>query len=143
MRGEYSAVTAWFGVALMIGGIGQSVATCFPIAYDPSEARGYRDVAGMMPVTGATALTAVSSWLRSSPGNAGQTVAYPIAFAAPSFTFSLQARNLHWRDTVRVSQPVLSLAFPRRAMAAARADAALIVLAFNMFLRLGLLSLPT
>jgi O-antigen/teichoic acid export membrane protein len=32
MRGEYAAVTAWFGVALMIGGMGQPAALCFYVA---------------------------------------------------------------------------------------------------------------
>ena len=39
MRGEYAAVTAWFGVALMIGGMGQPAALCFYVAHDPGNAR--------------------------------------------------------------------------------------------------------
>ena len=47
MRGEYAAVTAWFGVALMVGGMGQPAALCFHVAHDPGNARGLRrDVPG-------------------------------------------------------------------------------------------------
>ena len=37
IRGEYAAVTAWFGVALMIGGMGQPAALCFHVAHDPAR----------------------------------------------------------------------------------------------------------
>ena len=57
MRGEYAAVTAWFGVALMIGGMGQPAALCFHVAHDPGNARGYVATSrAMMLVTGIAAL---------------------------------------------------------------------------------------
>jgi O-antigen/teichoic acid export membrane protein len=39
MRGEYAAVTAWFGIAITIGGMGQPAAVCFYVAHDPGNAR--------------------------------------------------------------------------------------------------------
>jgi O-antigen/teichoic acid export membrane protein len=148
MRGEYAAVTAWFGVTLMIGGMGQPAALCFHVAHDPGNARGYVATSrAMMLITGTAAL--VGGILLApllARGNAGLTVAYRIVFATSivafvgaSYTFSLQARNLHWWNQVRVSQPVLSLAFVvvlwRLRMLTL--DAALIVLALTMLLQLG------
>ena len=84
MRGEYAAVTAWFGVALMIGGMGQPAALCFHVAHDPGNARGYVATSrAMMLVTGTAAL---AGGILLAPllarGNAGLTVAYRIAFAS-------------------------------------------------------------
>jgi O-antigen/teichoic acid export membrane protein len=148
MRGEYAAVMAWFSVVLMIGGMGQPAALCFHVAHDPSNARSYVATSrAMMLVTGTAAL---AGGILLAPllarGNAGLTVAYRIVFATSimafvgaSYTFSLQAKNMNWWNEVRVSQPVLSLAFlivlwRLRLLAL---DAALIVLALSVLLQLG------
>lgn len=148
VRGEYAAVTAWFGVALMVGGMGQPAALCFYVAHDPGNARGYLATSrAMMLVTGAVALV---GGLLLAPllarGNAGLAVAYRIAFATSivafagaSYTFSLQARNLRWWNEVRVSQPVISLAVLviLWRLQLLTLKAALIVLALTMLLQLG------
>jgi O-antigen/teichoic acid export membrane protein len=148
MRGEYAAVMAWFGVALMIGGMGQPAALCYHVAHDPGNARGYVATSrAMMLVTGTAAL---AGGILLAPllarGNAGLTVAYRIAFATSivafvgaSYTFSLQARNLRWWNTVRVSQPVLGLAFivVLWRLRLLTLTTALIVLALTMLLQLG------
>lgn len=118
VRGEYAAITAWFGIALMVGGMGQPAALCFYVSSDPLRARRYVATSrAMMVVTGAVALLVgmlVAPLL--SRGNPGVTTGYRIAFATSivafvgaSYTFSLQARDLHRWNVVRVSQPVLSL----------------------------------
>jgi O-antigen/teichoic acid export membrane protein len=148
MRGEYAAVTAWFGVTLMIGGMGQPAALCFHVAHDPGNARSYVATSrAMMLVTGTAAL--VGGILLApllARGNAGLTVAYRIAFAASivafvgaSYTFSLQARNLYWWNEVRVSQPVLGLAFlvVLWRLRLLTLTGALIVLSLTMVLQLG------
>ena len=148
MRGEYAAVTAWFGVAFIAGGMGQPAALCFYIARDPGNARSYVAASrAMMLVTGFTALV---GGLLLAPllarGNAGLTVAYQIAFATSivafvgaSYTFSLQATKLHWWNQVRLSQPLLSLAFliVLWRLRILTLDAALIVLALSMLFQLG------
>ena len=148
MRGEYAAVTAWFGVTLMIGGMGQPAALCFHVAHDPGRARGYVATSrAMMLVTGTAAL---ASGIALAPllahGNAELTAAYRIAFATSilafvgaSYTFSLQARNLRWWNSVRVSQPVLSLAclVVLWRLRLLTLTAALIVLALTMLVQLG------
>ena len=118
MRGEYAAVIAWFGVLLMVGGVGQPAAVCFYVARDPRRARGYVATSrAMMLVTGALALAA---GLVLAPvlahGNPGLADAYRIAFAGSviafigaSYTFSLQATSTARWNLVRVSQPVLAL----------------------------------
>ncbi len=148
LRGEYAAVTAWFGVALMIGGMGQPAALCFHVAHDPVNARGYVATSRAMMLATGTAALACGILLAPllARGNAGLTVAYRIAFATSivafvgaSYTFSLQARNLQWWNTVRVSQPLLSLAFivVLWRLGMLTLDAALIVLALTMLLQLG------
>ena len=148
IRGEYAAVTSWFAVALMVGGMGQPAALCYHVARDPGNARGYVATSrAMMLVTGTAAMAGgiVLAPLLAR-GNAGLTVAYRIAFATSivafvgaSYTFALQARNLHSWNTVRVSQPVLSLVVLtvlwRLRMLSL--TAALIVLALTMLLQLG------
>jgi O-antigen/teichoic acid export membrane protein len=117
VRGEYAAVTAWFGLALMVGGMGQPAALCYYVAQDPDRARRYVATSrAMMLATGALAMAAgfalAPVLARGSPG---VTVAYRIAFGASvlafvgaSYTFSLQARDLRQWNVVRVSQPVAS-----------------------------------
>jgi len=119
VRGEYAAVTAWFGVLLLTGEMGQSAAVCFYVARDPANARGYIATSrAMMMVTGALAL---AGGLVLAPvlahGNPGLAGAYRIVFSASllafivtSYTFALQARNTGRWNLVRVSQPALALA---------------------------------
>jgi O-antigen/teichoic acid export membrane protein len=118
VRGEYAAVTAWFGVALMVGGMGQPAALCYYVAQDPSQARGYVATSrAMMLTAGAVALLlgiALAPVLAS--GNTSLTAAYRtaflgsvIAFVGASYTFSLQAKDLKRWNSVRLSQPVLGL----------------------------------
>jgi O-antigen/teichoic acid export membrane protein len=148
MRGEYAAVTAWFGVALIIGDMGQPAALCFHIAHDPGNARGY--VATSRAMTLVTGIAALIGGLLVAPllahGNVGLTVAYRIAFSASimafvgaSYTFSLQPGNLRWWNEVRVSQPALSLAFlvVLWRLRMLTLNIALIVLALTMLLQLG------
>ena len=118
VRGEYAAVTSWFGVALMLGGMGQPAALCFHVAKDPGQAREYVATSrAMMLVTGTFSLTA---GLLLAPllahGNLQVTRGYQIAFGASilafvgaSYTFSLQARDLRRWNVVRVSQPVMGV----------------------------------
>ena len=148
MRGEYAAVTAWFGVALIAGDMGQPAALCFYVAHDPGNARGYVATSrAMMLVTGSAAL---AGGILLDPllarGNAGLALAYRIAFATSivafvgaSYTYSLQARNLRWWNEVRVSQPVLSLVFliVLWRLRLLTLTAALVVLTFTMLVQLG------
>jgi len=118
VRGEYAAITAWFGITLMVGGMGQPAALCFYVARDPLQAREYVATSrAMMLTTGALALTAgmllASVLSRGNPEVAtGYRIAFGtsiVAFVGASYTFSLQATDLRRWNVVRVSQPVLSL----------------------------------
>jgi O-antigen/teichoic acid export membrane protein len=118
VRGEYAAITAWFGVAVMVGGMGQPAALCFYVARDPLRAREYVATSrAMMLTTGTLALTAGMLFAPVlARGQADVIVGYRIAFGTAivafvgsSYIFSLQARDLHLWNLARVSQPVLSL----------------------------------
>ena len=118
VRGEYAAVTCWFGMVLMVGGMGQPAAVCFFVARDPARARQYVATSrAMMLCMGAVAM---ATGMLVAPilarGHPEVVAGYRIAFAASvfafvgaSYTFSLQARDQSRWNLVRVSQPVLSL----------------------------------
>jgi O-antigen/teichoic acid export membrane protein len=116
VRGEYAAVTAWFGIALTIGEMGQPAALCYYVARDPQHAPDYVATSrAMMLATGALAIGAgilLSGVL--AHGNHALTHAYQLAFGGSiiayvgtSYTFALQARDLDRWNKVRLSQPVL------------------------------------
>lgn len=119
VRGEYAAVTSWFGVVLILGDAGQTAAVCYYVARDPQRARGYVATSrAMMLATGAAAL---ACGLLAAPllahQNPGLTDAYRLIFAGSvagfvgaSYTFALQARSIRRWNLVRLSQPALYLA---------------------------------
>ena len=148
VRGEYAAITAWFGLALMIGGMGQPGALCFHVARDPLRAREYVATSRAMMLTTGTVVL-VSGMLLApvlAHGVAAVSLGYRIAFGASimafvgaSYTFSLQARDLRRWNVVRVSQPVLSLIVigVLWRLRLLTLDKALIVLSGTMLLQLG------
>jgi O-antigen/teichoic acid export membrane protein len=147
VRGEYAAITAWFGVALIVGGMGQPAALCFYVARDPERAPEYVATSrAMMLTTGALALTGgmllASVLARGHPGVAtGYRIAFGasiLAFVGASYTFSLQARDMRRWNVVRVSQPIASLIVMVGLWLLRRLtlDTALIVVAATMFFQL-------
>ena len=148
VRGEYAAILAWFGIVLLVGGMGQPGALCFHVARVPSRAREY--VATSRAIMLATGTVVLVSGMLLAPvlahGVAAVLLGYRIAFGASimafvgaSYTFSLQARDLRRWNAVRVSQPVLSLIaigvlWRLRLLTL---DKALIVLSGTMLLQLG------
>jgi O-antigen/teichoic acid export membrane protein len=117
LRGNYAAVTAWLGILLIIGEVGQPAAVCYHVAHDPGQARDYVATSrAMMAVTGVAAVVAafvISPLL--AHGNAVLLRSYQIAFAGAiftflgtSYTFALQAGSIGNWNKVRLSQPVLN-----------------------------------
>jgi O-antigen/teichoic acid export membrane protein len=117
-RGEYAAITAWFGISCIVGQMGLPAALCFNVAKDPQHARDYVATARtMMLVTGMLAL--VAGLLLApvlSRGNPEATAGYRIAFAINvvtsvgiAYTYALQPRHLPRWNVVRTIQPVLTL----------------------------------
>jgi antigen flippase len=119
VRGDYAAVTAWFGVLLIVCDLGQPAALCYYVARDPENASGYVATSrAMMLATGVVAIV-IGQVLAPviSHGDPRLADAYrivfagsAIAFVASSYTFSLQARNLERWNLVRICQPVLGMA---------------------------------
>jgi O-antigen/teichoic acid export membrane protein len=134
IRGEYAAITAWFGIALVIGQMGQPAALCFYVAREPGRAREYVATSRSMTLTTGVLIVIVGIIIAPllAKQNSAETLGYRIAFGASiiafvcaSYTFSLQARDLRRWNLVRVSQPALSL------------------IAIIMLWRVHLLALPT
>ena len=118
MRGDYAAITAWFGISCIVGQMGLPAALCFNVAKDPLRARDYVATArAMMLVTGMLALVAgllIAPVL--SQGSPAETASYRIAFGINivtsvgiAYTYALQPRHLPRWNVVRTIQPVLTL----------------------------------
>jgi O-antigen/teichoic acid export membrane protein len=148
VRGEYAAITAWFGVALMVGGMGQPAALCFYVARDPRRAPDYVATSRAMMLTTGTVVLITGMLLAPllAHGHAAVSVGYRIAFGASivafvgaSYTFSLQARDIRRWNVVRVSQPLLSLTAMVALWLAGwlTLDHVLIVLAITMVMQLS------
>jgi O-antigen/teichoic acid export membrane protein len=119
VRGEYAAVTSWFGILLLTGELGQPAAVCFYVARDPGRARDY--VATSQRMMLASGVVALAGGLLLAPdlahGEPGVADAYRIIFSGSvivftgtSYTFALQAKSTRQWNLVRVSQPLLALA---------------------------------
>ena len=118
VRGEYAAITAWMGVLLIVGGMGQPAALVYYVAREPLRAREYVATSrAMMLATGM--VTLVAGFLlapalahRLPPVTVGYRIAFGsliVAFVGGSFTASLQARDLRRWNVVRVTQPAFGL----------------------------------
>jgi O-antigen/teichoic acid export membrane protein len=118
VRGDYAAITAWFGISCIVGQMGLPAALCFYVAKDPQRARDYVATSRAMMLT--TGMLALMAGLLLAPvlarGNPEIADGYRIAFGTSivtyvgtAYTYSLQARHLlHW-NVVRAIQPLLSL----------------------------------
>ncbi len=117
-RGEYAAITAWFGISYMVGQMGLPAALCFYVAKDPRRAKDYIATSRAMMLT--TGMLALMAGLLIAPvlsrGNPEVANGYRIAFGTSvvtyvgiAYTYALQARHLLRWNIVRVIQPVLSL----------------------------------
>jgi O-antigen/teichoic acid export membrane protein len=148
MRGEYAAITAWFGIACIVGQMGLPAALCFYVAKDPQRARDYVATARAMMI--ATGLVAFIGGLVLAPilsrGNPIVADGYRIAFATSvvtfvgvAYTYALQARHLLQWNLVRAMGPVLSLLALCALYVLGRLtlETALLVLAVTLALQLG------
>ena len=148
VRGEYTAVTSWLGITLMIAELGQPIALCFYVAKDPRRARSY--VATSRTLMISTGAVAVMAGMVLAPvlgrGHPGLTTAYRIAFAclliscvADSYTFALMGHVLHLWNKARISQPLTALAaiMVLWRLGVLTLDAALLVLLGSLLAQLG------
>jgi O-antigen/teichoic acid export membrane protein len=117
-RGEYAAITVWFGIACIVGQMGLPASLCFYVAKDSPRARDYIATSRtMMMATGVLALTAglllAPVLSRGNPLVAdGYRIAFGtsvITFVGVAYTYALQADHLLGWNLARTIQPVLSL----------------------------------
>jgi O-antigen/teichoic acid export membrane protein len=147
VRGEYAAVTAWFGIAVMIGSMGQPVAVGFHVAREPLRAHDYLATSRMMVLV--TSVTVFAAGMLLAPvlahGNASMTAAYRIVFGAVivgaiggTYTSSLCARKLSRWNVARTVQPLTSLAsiLVLWRLGLLTLDVALVILASTMLVQL-------
>lgn len=122
MCGEYAAITAWFGIACMVGQMDWPAALCFYVARDPLRARDYVATSRtMMLTTGMASLTAGVVLARGSPEvGGGFRIAFGssvVTYAGTSYTYSLQPRHLFRWNVVHTTQPVLALCLRQQGVA--------------------------
>ncbi|WP_030144595.1 lipopolysaccharide biosynthesis protein [Glycomyces sp. NRRL B-16210] len=117
LRGEYAAVMAWFGVALVVGQLGQTAATTYFVAWAPERAGDYLATSRNLMV--ASGVATLLAGLAAAPMLAEGVVlsAYQImfatclaAFAGASYVFALHAARLRRWNLVRIVQPTTFLA---------------------------------
>ena len=117
--GEYAAVTAWFGIAVMIGSMGQPAAAEFHIAREPLRAHDYLATSRTMALVTSVIMFAAGMLLGPmlARGNASVAAAYRIASATVviaaigiTYTSSLCAREISRWNFARTIQPLTGLA---------------------------------
>ncbi|MCW2934514.1 MAG: hypothetical protein JWM19_5476 [Actinomycetia bacterium] len=119
VSGEYSAVTSWLGIVLMVAGLGQPLAVCFFVARDHQHASDY--VATSARVMLATGVAAAVAGMALAPvlarGHPGMATAYRLVFAGiivscvgNTYLFALMGRTLPLWNRARMSQPLVALA---------------------------------
>lgn len=117
-RGEYAAVTAWFGITCIVGQMGLPAALCFYVAKDPQRAPDYIATSRAMML--GTGMLAFMAGLLLAPvlsrGNAEVADGYRIVFGISivtyvgiAYTYALQPRHLFQWNVVCTIQPLLSL----------------------------------
>jgi O-antigen/teichoic acid export membrane protein len=115
-RGEYAAITAWFGVALVVGELGQTAATTFFVARNPGSAPRYVATSRNMMIASGLIVALVGCGVSPllASGSDAALSGYILMFATcvfssigASYTFSLQALNTASWNIVRASQPIV------------------------------------
>lgn len=117
-RGQYAAVVAWFGIALIAGELGQPAALCYFVASDRLRGRDYVATArGLMLTTGVAA--AVVGWcIAPHLAHGSHTVADAyrvmfvtciVSFVGAGYVFALQARQIGSWNLLRAIQPAMYL----------------------------------
>jgi antigen flippase len=118
VRGQYAAVTAWFGAALVLGELGQCAAICYYVARDPRRAKHYVATARniMLCTGGLVAIVGVLVAPALAHGNVGVCFGYrllfaacPLSFVGASYLFALQGRSIGRWLVGRATQPIVYL----------------------------------
>lgn len=118
VRGEYAAITAWYSIAFVVGGMGQSAAICFYVAQKPRRAPTYLATSRTMMLGTSALITTIGILLAPVLAHGNHEVArgYDVGFVASilaivgaCYICSLQARDLHEWNRVRLIQPTLYL----------------------------------
>lgn len=117
-RGDFAAVSSWFGLVLIIGELGQTAATTYFIARQPERAQAVTATSRVM-ITVSGFITAGIGFLLApvlAHGDADLALSYRLVFLAclpvfvgASYSFALQATRLaHW-NWMRFAQPAAYL----------------------------------
>ena len=118
-RGMYAAVVVWFGAALVLGELGQSVAVTYFVARAPTGAFDVIRKSRLIMATSSFVIVGIgvlgSSLL--AQGNHALALCFVVVFPAVGlnallapYVYALQALSLSRWNMVRVSQPVVNLA---------------------------------
>ncbi|HEV7896632.1 MAG TPA: oligosaccharide flippase family protein [Planosporangium sp.] len=118
-RGEYAAITAWFGAAFTVAELGLTAATTFFVARDSRLAPHYLATARNLLITSGVLMAAIGMLAAGflAPGNGTAALGYRIAFLTclasmftVSYLASMQAFDISRWNLIRISQPGLYLA---------------------------------
>lgn len=143
-RGNYASVVVWFGLALVLGEVGQSAACTYCVARAPDQVKAIVAASRLIMLIGATVV--VSAGVALAPMLSGNRleqfppllvlmIGVVINAVFGPFVFALQALSLRAWNLVRLSQPVWNLL----AVAACLAYSPLTVLTASLCLVLSYL----
>jgi O-antigen/teichoic acid export membrane protein len=114
-RGQYAGVTAWFGIALIVGELGQPAALTFYVASNPGRAADYL-ATGRRFMIATGLLTATVGWFIAPLLGRDDAVLVDcyrlmfstciLSFIVASLIFPLQARDLPLWNIARAVQPM-------------------------------------
>ncbi len=119
VRGEYAAVTAWYGMALIAAELGQPAAICYYVAHDPARARHYVATSRNLMLLSGAVVALGGFFLAPALAGGKPSVIFgyrlvfgvcPIVYAGGSYLFALQARSIRQWVTIRLAQPATFLA---------------------------------
>lgn len=117
-RGDFAAVSAWFGLVLIVGELGQTAATTYFVARQPERAKAVTATSRVMITVSGFITAAIGLALAPvlAHGDADLTLAYRLVFLAclpvfvgASYSFALQATRLALWNWMRFSQPAAYL----------------------------------
>jgi O-antigen/teichoic acid export membrane protein len=118
VKGEYAAIVAWFGLAVVVGELGQSAAMTYFVARDPERAADYLATSRVMMFASGSAAVVVlmiAATLfasdREAVGSGSRLVfaACLVALIGISYTFALQGLSIGRWNLARISQPAAYL----------------------------------
>lgn len=119
VRGEYAAVTSWYGLGLLVGELGLTAALVYFVAHDPEKAPAYMATARRLMLLSGLVVATIGWFVAPVLAHrSGLATAYrimflasPLIYVTATYTYAIQARRVRTWSMVRALQPIAYLIF--------------------------------